>query len=89
MSERRAVGEYPDSTYRILEVEECARMECQETHLAGRRCPVDEHEREALATVRMVELVREHDVSRRVLGELCARSIRLVERMREGCGRTI
>ena len=59
-------------THRGLEVEERARVEGEEAHLARRRRPVDEDEREALAAVPVVELVREHDVARGVLRELCA-----------------
>ena len=59
-------------THRRLEIEECACVQGEEAHLARRRRPVDEDEREALAAVPMVELVREHDVARGVLRELCA-----------------
>ena len=58
-------------TYCLLEVDKCARVERKQARFAARRRPVDENEREADATVLVLEFVREHDVARRVLGQLC------------------
>lgn len=47
-------------------------MQSHHAHLARARGPVDEDERERLAAVGVRELVRQHDVSWRVLRQLCA-----------------
>ena len=58
-----------NDSHRGLEVEECTGMQGQETHLTGRWCRVDEDEGKALPSIGMVELIREQDVTRSVLGE--------------------
>lgn len=57
-------------TYSILEIKQCARMEGQHARLAGRGRPVDEHQGEGLAAVLVNKLVRQHDIARRVFGQL-------------------
>jgi hypothetical protein len=42
-------------------------MQSQEADLAGCWRPVDQDQRKRLSTVRMVEFVREYDISGRVL----------------------
>lgn len=58
-----------DGTYGGLEVEEGAGVESEEPNFTGGGRPVDENEREGLAPVAVVELVREQHVAGRVLGE--------------------
>ena len=60
--------------YRILEIEQRARMEGQHARLARRRRPVDEHQWKGLAAVIMGELVRQHDIARRVLRQFLSKT---------------
>ena len=71
-SQRLVVKAAMLTTYRVLKVVQSAGMKRQQAHLAGGRGPVDEHEGKGLAAVVVGALVREHDVARRVLGELYA-----------------
>ncbi len=60
--------------YGVLKVDEGTRMQRQQSDFTRCWCPVNKDKWERFPSVRMIQLIAEHDVSRTVLRELCYQS---------------